>query len=101
MSHCSTHSSCLSVIYCLINHRGCLLLTTQWFTDSCLQPLLGCCQVISSLCPLAFWDAMNNRIHLIFQHIPVVCQLFIALSTIEGAFFYNPAFVISCFWIVY
>ena len=71
-SHCSTHSSCLSVIYYLINHRGCFLLTTQWFTDSCLQPLLGCCQVISSLCPLAFWNSMNNRIRLIVQRFPVV-----------------------------
>ena len=38
----------LSVIYHLVDHRGCLPLTTQRFTDSCLQPLLGCCQVISS-----------------------------------------------------
>jgi len=90
----------LSVIYCLIDHRGCLLPTTQRFTDSCLQPLLGCYQVISSLCPLASWDAMNNVIRLIVQRIPVVCQLFIASLTIEG-FFIQSSFCHQLFWIVH
>jgi len=70
----------LSVIYHFVNHwgchQGCLLLTTQWFTDSWFQPLLGCYQVISSLRPLAFWDVMNNVIHLIVQRIPVLSVIY-------------------------
>ena len=31
----------LSVIYHLVDHRGCFLLTTQWFTDSCFSATLG------------------------------------------------------------
>jgi len=48
----------LLVIYHLIDHWGCLLLTTQWFTDSWFQPLLGCLIVFvsSPSCNDPFFD---------------------------------------------